>query len=118
MGVNALVKKVLTEIGINSERFGLHWASAAEAPRFVKLITDFTMRTRELGPLGQSEGLSPEEVKERLTKAINLLSDRKLRVAFGNVTKAMRKEGPQITPEWIKETVDTKLSKTISAGLE
>ena len=54
MGVSALVKKVLAEVGINPDRFGLQWASAAEAPRFVKLITDFTMKTKELGPIGES----------------------------------------------------------------
>ena len=117
MGVNALVRKVLTEIGINPERFNLQWASAAEAPRFVQLITEFTAKIRELGPLGAAEGLSPEELTARLDKALALVSDKKLRVGFGNVTKALRKEGTAVTSELIAETVEAKLTKTISAGL-
>ena len=117
MGVNALVQKVLTEIGIKPERFNLQWASAAEAPRFVQLITEFTAKIKELGPLGEAEGLSPEELKERLDKALALVSDKKLRVGFGNVTKTLRKEGPAVTEALIAETVEAKLSKTISSGL-
>ena len=59
MGADALVRKVLEEVGIRTERYDLEWASAAEAPRFVQLITDFTQRIKELGPLGAAEGLSP-----------------------------------------------------------
>ena len=118
MGVNALIHKVLEESGINPARFSLKWASAAEAPRFVQLITDFTQEIKELGPIGEAEGLKPEEVKERLEKALALVSDKKLRVGFGNVTKNLRKEGSAVTESLIAETVDAKLSKTISAGLD
>ncbi|OGR06658.1 MAG: hypothetical protein A2511_15425 [Deltaproteobacteria bacterium RIFOXYD12_FULL_50_9] len=117
MGVNALVKKVLNEVGIKPERFSLQWASAAEAPRFVKLITDFTGQIKKLGPLGQPEGLSLEEMKTRTNKAMALVSDIKLRIGFGNITKTMRKEGGKITQARVAELVDQKLSKTISAGL-
>ena len=117
MGVNALVKKVLNEAGIKPERFSLQWASAAEAPRFVKLITKFTEQIKELGPLGQSEGLSPDEMRTRIKKAMALVSDMKLRIGFGNITKTLRKEGSNVTQAKIAELVDQKLSKTISAGL-
>jgi hypothetical protein len=117
MGVDALVKKILKEIGIREERFNLQWASAAEAPRFVKLITDFTKQIKDLGPLGHAEGLKPEEVRERIAKALELVSSQKLRVGFGNVAKTLRKEGSRVTKETIAETVDAKLTKTISSSL-
>jgi len=116
MGVDALVKKVLREIGIKEERYNLQWASAAEAPRFVQLITDFTRKVKELGPLGAAEGIAPEELQERIAKALQLVSDKKLRVGFGNVTKNLRKEVPGVTPEIIGNTVEEKLSKTISSA--
>ena len=117
MGVDALVKKILTEIGINPARFNLQWASAAEAPRFVKLITDFTAQVKELGPLGASEGIDPKELKKRIDKALQLVSDRKLRVGFGNVTKTLRKEGSKVTEAQIVSLVDEKLTKTITEAL-
>jgi len=117
MGVQGLVRKVLTEVGVRPERFALQWASAAEAPRFVKLITDYTAEIKALGPLGQVEGFSLEEGKNRLHKALALVSDRKLRVGFGNVTKTLRQEGGRLTEAMIAQTIDEKLSKTIAAAL-
>lgn len=115
MGVNALVKKVLAEVGITPERFSLQWASAAEAPRFVKLITEFTRQMKELGPIGEAEGLTGEELKARIEKALALVSDKKLRVAFGNATKAIRKEG-NFTQEFISGVIEDKLGKAIRGG--
>ena len=116
MGVNALIRKVLAEVGIKPERFGLQWASAAEAPRFVKLITEFTKEVQALGPLGQAEGLSPAEAKARIAKALELVSDRKLRMGLGNVSKAIRKDALH-TQEEITAVIEEKLAKTISSGL-
>lgn len=114
MGVSGLIKKVLVEVGLNPDRYNLQWASAAEAPRFVKLITDFTAKVKELGPLGQAEGLSPEEAKAKAELALKLVSDRKLRVGFGNLSKSLRTEVPGLTDQAIAQAVEEKLTKTIS----
>jgi hypothetical protein len=116
MGMNALVHKVLTGIGIKEERFALQWASAAEAPRFVKLITEFTNKVKGLGPLGEAEGIEPEEIKKRLDAALGAVSDRKVRMFFGNATKSIRKEGI-FTQEYISSVIDEKLTKTVTAAL-
>jgi len=116
MGVHSLVRMILAEVGINPERFALEWASAAEAPRFVKLITEFTAKVRELGPLGESEGLSQEELKARLEQALKLAESRKLRMTFGTTSRAIRKEG-NFDREHIDKVVKEKLAKTVSAEL-
>jgi len=116
MGVNALVSNVLEGIGVNPERFSLQWASAAEAPRFVKLITEFTDKIKELGPLGQAEGIEPDEMKVRLDKALEAVSSRKVRMVFGMTTKSIRKEGI-FTPEYINAVIGEKLSKAITGAL-
>jgi hypothetical protein len=116
MGMNALVHKVLGEIGIKQERFNLKWASAAEAPRFVKLITEFTEQIKELGPLGQAEGIDPEELKARINKAVELVCSKKVRMTFGTTTRALRKDEDR-SQDHISEVIETKLSKAISAGL-
>ncbi len=117
MGINGLIHRILDEVGIKKERYSLKWASAAEAPRFVKLVTGFTQQIKELGPLGEAEGLKPEEIKERINKALALVSDRKLRMGYGNVAKALRKEGTKVNDEIIASLINEKLTKTIDAGL-
>ncbi len=117
MGMNALIFNVLQEIGINPARFSLQWASAAEAPRFVKLITEFSGKIKELGPLGESEGIEPDELKIRLDKALAAVSSRKVRMVYGNTTKSIRKEGI-FTQEYISGVIEEKLTKAIKGAFE
>jgi hypothetical protein len=112
MGAESLVHRVLDEIGIRKERYDLEWASAAEAPRFVQLITEFTERMKELGPLGQAEGLSQAELKERLQKGLDFVSSQKTRISFGNASKAVRKD-KDWSREHISQVMNTKMAKTL-----
>jgi len=41
---------VLGDSGIDPERFDLQWVSSAEAPRFARIVTEFTEKIRALGP--------------------------------------------------------------------
>jgi len=116
MGMNALVFNVLTEIGVNPDRFSLKWASAAEAPRFVKLITEFTSKIKELGPLGESEGIAADELQAKLEKGLSAVSSRKVRMVYGNTAKSIRKEAI-FTQEYISGVIEEKLSKTIAGAL-
>jgi hypothetical protein len=116
MGVDALVKKVLKDVGIREERYSLQWASAAEAPRFVQLITKFTNQIKELGPIGEAEGLSKEELKARIDKALAAVSDQKVRIAFGNASKFVRKDGIW-TNEHISGIVNEKMEKSLTTAL-
>ena len=116
MGVDVLVHKILAGIGVNPARYNLQWASAAEAPRFVKLITEFTAKVRELGPLGHAEGIAPDEMRKRLQKALELVNSQKLRMAFGTTTKTLRKDN-DYSEAHLAEVIDAKLSKTIESAL-
>jgi len=46
-----MLKKLLEDFGIESERLRLEWVSAAEGKKFVSVINEFTEQIRELGPL-------------------------------------------------------------------
>jgi len=41
---------MLEDFGIEADRFRLEWVSAAEGPRFAKVVTEFTEQVRKLGP--------------------------------------------------------------------
>jgi hypothetical protein len=116
MGMEALVGKVLKDIGIREERFSIQWASAAEAPRFVKLITEFTQQVKELGPLGKAEGLTSEEVKQRLQNGLDAVNNQKVRISYGNATKAVRKDAIW-TRTHINEIITEKTAKSLENAL-
>ncbi len=46
-----LTSQALKEVGLQPERLQLDWVSAAEGQRFGQLITSFTDKIRELGPI-------------------------------------------------------------------
>ncbi len=50
----ALLKRMLTQFGIEPERIKLLWASAAEGVRLADEVTKFVAEVRELGPLNWS----------------------------------------------------------------
>jgi len=46
----ALLKRLLSQLGISPQRLKLEWVSAAEGQRFAQVVTDFTAEVKELGP--------------------------------------------------------------------
>jgi F420-non-reducing hydrogenase iron-sulfur subunit len=44
------IRLMLEDFGIEADRFALEWVSAAEGPRFAKVVTEFTEKVRKLGP--------------------------------------------------------------------
>ena len=45
-----LLKRAISEIGLDPRRIRLEWVSAAEGQRFARVITEFTEEIRKLGP--------------------------------------------------------------------
>jgi len=83
-----LSKKLLEQVGVNPERLRLEWISAAEGSRYAELMTDFTKRVKELGPLGKGEGIDANglgfklEAVKNLIPYIKLVERERLRVRF------------------------------------
>ena len=85
-----LGKKLLEQSGLNPDRLRLEWISASEGNRFAEVVTDFTGRLKELGPLGTGEGMDQNTVRLKLEAIrkilpyIKLVEREKLRVRFEN----------------------------------
>ncbi len=88
-----LVRRILGDLKVNPERLSLEWVSAAEAPRFVEVITGFTERIKDLGPFGSSEGLDVDHLKVKLKAAKMALEGRRLRMVFARQAKFKKHEG-------------------------
>ena len=110
-------RKLLKEAGVNPERFALDWASAAQAPLYVDLVTKFTERIRELGPLGTSDGKPLEEIRKRLRAAGAAASSVKLRTQFGKLTQEMR-QVKDYSPQFLEAKIAEKLHETILREME
>ncbi len=90
LSVMHLGKKLLEYSGLNPDRLRLEWVSASEGLRYAEVVTEFTDELKELGPLGESEGVNQKELKikieaiAKLLPYIKLVEREKLRVRFEN----------------------------------
>jgi len=51
-----LLKKMLSQLGIEDERVRLEWVSASEGDRFAAIVDEMTEQVRRLGPLSRNSG--------------------------------------------------------------
>jgi F420-non-reducing hydrogenase iron-sulfur subunit len=82
-----LVKKVLEAVGVNPDRLVMRYMSAAEANKFVEYTTEFQKSISELGPLGEPEGLSEDDIAVKLAAARAALEGKKLRWVAGKLVE-------------------------------
>ena len=73
LGNMLLGRKLLEKIGVAPGRMRLEWISAAEGSRFAELMSDFADQLRELGPIGEGEGITPNDLKLKLAALNNLI---------------------------------------------
>ncbi|MCD6600388.1 MAG: hydrogenase iron-sulfur subunit [Dehalococcoidia bacterium] len=51
----AILERILGYLGIDPARVKLEWVSAAEGARFAQVVSDFTSKIKELGPIPLQE---------------------------------------------------------------
>ncbi len=68
-----LSKKLLEHLGLNPERLRIAFMSSGEGLLFAEVVNDFSKKVKELGPLGQGEGLDKEKLKSRLKEVTRLV---------------------------------------------
>ncbi len=61
-----LSKKIMAHLGMNPERLRIEFMSSGEGNIFTEVVDDFSKRIKEIGPLGESEGIDPAELKTKI----------------------------------------------------
>jgi F420-non-reducing hydrogenase iron-sulfur subunit len=110
-------RRLLKEAGVNPDRLGLDWASAAEAPLYVELITKFTDKIMAMGPLGELEGVPLNRLKRRLAVARSAASSVKLRTRFGRLTRELREKN-DYSSRFIQARMSENLDEAILREME
>lgn len=107
-----LSKRIMEHIGLNPERLRVEFMSSAEGILFAQVMNEFGRRVRELGPLGEGEGIDRQELKSRLAEVIKLIPYIKI---VKNEKLASRLESPEeydrlFTTDEIEELFSTVVS--------
>jgi coenzyme F420-reducing hydrogenase delta subunit len=86
LGNTLISKNILQRIGINPERLSIEFMSGGEGNRLADVINGFTGKIKELGPLGEAEGIGKAALKQalgavrKLVPYLRLVEREKLRV--------------------------------------
>jgi ferredoxin len=109
-----LSKKLLEYKGVDPERLRIEWISASEGTRFAEIMTDFTEKLRELGPVsnGNGNGKLASELEEvaKLVPYIKLMKKDKLRQRLDKVEDYDRL--------YTVEEVDTLFKEVVSYHID
>jgi F420-non-reducing hydrogenase iron-sulfur subunit len=68
-----ICKKILEHIGLHPERLRIEFMSGADGNLLAEATDDFSKQLKELGPIGESEGLEPGVLRTKLQAAIKLV---------------------------------------------
>lgn len=109
-----MINRLLDDLQVNPSRLSLEWVSAAEAPRYVRLIRSFTDRLRELGPLGSSEDLDVEHLMVKFKAVKMALEGKRLRMVIARQAKYM-KEGDRYREIPSDHKLQADFNKTLAA---
>jgi hypothetical protein len=83
----------------------------------VKLITNFTNHIKELGPLGQHEGITSEELNFKLLAAKAAVKSIRLRTQLSKLVQNMR-EHDDYSFQAIEAKISEKLNAVIMVEIE
>lgn len=68
-----LCKRLLEHMGLNPERLRIEFMSAGDGILLVDYLNDFVRQIRDLGPLGEPEGVEAQALKSRLEEVRRLI---------------------------------------------
>ncbi len=111
-----LCKKIMQHIGLDPERLRIEFMSGADGALLAEYTDDFTRSVKELGPLGEAEGLSPEDLQlkleavRKLVPYIKLVERERLRVPVKSKAEYDKFFESDETSRLIKELITDKLS--------
>lgn len=66
-------RRILGHIGVRPERLRLEWVSAGEGIRFANFMNEFSAELEKMGPIGEAEGMSREDLSLKLEAVKNLV---------------------------------------------
>lgn len=82
-----ITQKLFDHIGVNKNRLAFRQCSSGEASVFVKLVSEFDAKIKELGPIGRGgDRLKAPEIFKKLNIAETVLAGEKIRWVIGKRT--------------------------------
>lgn len=105
-----LCKRILAHIGLNPDRMRTDFMSGADGNLLAEYTDEFSSQLQEMGPLGSSEGLAPNEVRFKLTAAKKL-------VPYLRLVERQRLRAPEKTKQAYKAYYESDEVRALFDGI-
>lgn len=105
-----LCKRILAHIGLNPDRMRTDFMSGADGNLLAEYTDEFSSQLQEMGPLGSSEGLAPNEVRFKLTAAKKL-------VPYLRLVERQRLRAPEKTKQAYKAYCESDEVRALFDGI-
>jgi F420-non-reducing hydrogenase iron-sulfur subunit len=107
-----LCKRIMEHIGLNPERLRIEFMSSADGILFAEVMDEFGSAVKELGPLGEREGIGLNELRSKLAEIRRLVPYIKV---VKNEKLASRLKSPEEYGQlFTKDEIDRLFSEVVS----
>jgi coenzyme F420-reducing hydrogenase delta subunit/Fe-S-cluster-containing hydrogenase component 2 len=107
-----LTQRILARIGLNPERLRVAFMSAGEGNRFAEVVDHFTQTIKDIGPLGQAEGLDQTAMNAELAEVSRLVPYIKIE-KHAKLTARLENES-EYADHFTDEEIDQLLGEVVS----
>lgn len=107
-----LTQRILARIGLEPERLRVAFMSAGEGNHFVEVVGDFTRKIKDIGPLGQAEGLDKTAMDAALAEVSRLVPYIKIE-KHAKLTARLENEA-EYADYFTDEEIDQLLGEVVS----
>jgi hypothetical protein len=115
LGLTYIGKHILERIGLNPERLSIQFMSGGDGNRLAQVVNEFTSEVKEIGPLGEAEGLDKNKLRSDLKAArklipyLRLVEREKLRLPVKSEEAYREFFGREETNQLLDELIGDKL---------
>jgi coenzyme F420-reducing hydrogenase delta subunit/ferredoxin len=111
-----LCRRIMEHIGLNPARLRVEFMTSGEGNIFTEVVNDFSRSVKELGPLGQSEGLDEDELKTKLAEVRKLVPYIKIEKSEKLAARLKNKE--EYDGLFSREEIDELFSEMVSYHID
>lgn len=107
-----LCKRIMEHVGLNPERLRIDFISSGEGILFAEIMNEFGKKIKEIGPLGEAEGISRGELQSRLAEVTRLVPY--IKVAYQEKLASRLTNPEERAGYFTKEEIDKLFDEVVS----
>ncbi len=116
LNLTLLGKQILAHMGLNPQRLQIKFMSGGEGNLFVEAVDNFCKTIKDLGPMGETEGVAPSKLGETLAEVTRLVPYIKME-KHAKLTARLENE-TDYESHFTREEIERLLGEVVSYSID